>query len=53
MAVSQFVIPAAALRYEMAIVLPRDNSEAKRVLRLATRINAVGSERQPVRVEAL
>ena len=43
MAVSQFVIPAAALRYEMAIVLPRDNSEAKRVLRLATRINAVVS----------
>ncbi|WP_368492314.1 lipopolysaccharide biosynthesis protein [Cutibacterium sp.] len=43
MAVSQFVIPAAALRYEMAIVLPRDDSEAKRVLRLATRINAVVS----------
>ncbi|WP_218581236.1 lipopolysaccharide biosynthesis protein, partial [Pseudomonas sp. FSL R10-2172] len=43
MAVSQFVIPAAALRYDMAIVLPRDDSEAKRVFRLATRINAIVS----------
>jgi len=43
MAVSQFVIPAAALRYDMAIVLPRDDSEAKRVFRLATRIHAIVS----------
>lgn len=43
MAVAQFVIPVAALRYDMAIVLPHDDGEAKRVFRLATIINAVTS----------
>lgn len=43
MAVAQFVIPVAALRYDMAIVLPRDDGEAKRIFRLATLINAVMS----------
>lgn len=41
MAVSQFVIPVAALRYDMAIVLPAEDGEAKRVLKLATSVNAV------------
>jgi O-antigen/teichoic acid export membrane protein len=43
MAVAQFVIPVAALRYDMAIVLPHDDGEAKRVFKLATIINAVMS----------
>lgn len=41
MSVSQFVIPVAALRYDMAIVLPREDGEAKRVLKLATLVNGV------------
>lgn len=41
MSVSQFVIPVAALRYDMAIVLPREDGEAKRVFKLATLVNAV------------
>jgi|GEM_PF-94401 len=43
MAVAQFVVPVAALRYDMAIVLPREDGEAKRIFRLATLINAVVS----------
>lgn len=41
MSVSQFVIPVAALRYDMAIVLPREDGEAKRIFKLATLVNAV------------
>jgi O-antigen/teichoic acid export membrane protein len=40
---AQFVIPVAALRYDMAIVLPREDGEAKRIFRLATMINAIMS----------
>lgn len=40
---AQFVIPVAALRYDMAIVLPREDGEAKRIFRLATMINAIVS----------
>jgi O-antigen/teichoic acid export membrane protein len=43
MSVSQFVIPVAALRYDMAIVLPREDGEAKRIFKLATLVNAVVS----------
>lgn len=36
-----FVIPVASLRYDMAIVLPRDDGEAKAIFWLATKINAI------------
>ena len=41
MAVSQFVIPAAALRYDMAIVLPKDDDDAVRLLVLALGFNTL------------
>ncbi|WP_130866651.1 lipopolysaccharide biosynthesis protein [Acidipropionibacterium timonense] len=40
-AAAGFVIPVAALRYDMAIVLPRDDAEARAIFGLATKINAI------------
>ena len=42
-ATAGFVIPVAALRYDMAIVLPRDDGEARAIFNLATRINVIVS----------
>lgn len=41
MAASGLVVPVAALRYDMAIVLPRSDDEARRLLRVTTLVNTV------------
>ncbi|WP_420176462.1 lipopolysaccharide biosynthesis protein [Luteococcus sp. OSA5] len=39
MAVAGFLIPVAALRYDMAIVLPRNDDDARQLFRLSTALN--------------
>lgn len=39
--VAGFVIPLAALRYDLAIMLPKSDDDARRLVRIASRINLV------------
>lgn len=43
MAVAGFLIPVAALRYDMAIVLPRSDDDARQLFRLSTLLNTAVS----------